>query len=194
MKALRTLALAYLYYPHLWMMRLIGPYGAVVVARALAWLHWLGTFFGVDRATKKALRAAASQLLVASGPSTILRRHLEVKYQNFCEWHLYPTRRGRRYVERTYQVFDGLEHLESARAQGKGVILLVFHFGLVKMAFPALLAHGYRVQQHVFRGATYAGHRGHEKVGQDGAIHRAAGDLPSTTDHTGEADALSGTR
>ena len=147
----------YAYYPHMTMMRMLGPRASLVLARVLGWAHGLLARVGgqkrVRRAMEQALRDSRPDLNV----SAELRRYLQLKQQRFAEWYTYPTRRGRRFVERTYRTVEGHEHLESARAEGKGMIVLVFHFGLAKMVWPALKSLGFDNHHHVFRGATYAG-------------------------------------
>lgn len=157
MKLLRTLGLAYLYYPHLWMMRAGGPYVALFLSRVVAAVHWLTTLCGTERQTRAALAAAQPEFQTTASIASMMYRHLVVKYQNFVEWYLYPTRRGRRFVRETYRDIEGTEHLDRALTEGNGAIVLVYHYGPVKMVFPALQNLGYCVQQHVFRGATYAG-------------------------------------
>lgn len=156
-KTVRTIAVGYLYFPHVWLIRGLGPRCAVLLSRFLAWGYWLGTLIGAERRTRRALEATQPRLESQLPLSTIMRRYLETKLQNFAEWHVYPTKRGRRYVEQTYATIDGREHLDAARSEGRGVILLYFHFGLIKMAFPALKAHGFDVAQHLHRAKTYSG-------------------------------------
>lgn len=154
-KLLRTAGVGYLYFPHLWLIRAVGPYGALAIARAVACGHWLLTYFGAEHRTLAALRALRPRFESTAGAGTLMRRYLITKQQNFTEWHLFPTRRGRRFVQQTYTELAGREYLDEAIAEGRGVILLVFHFGLVRMAIPALEANGYHVTQHVYRGTTY---------------------------------------
>ena len=156
-KTLRTIAVGYLYYPHVWLIRALGPRLAVLLTRFLAWTLWLTTLAGAQRRMRAVLTAMRPQFATDLSTRAIMRRYLETKLQNFAEWHGYPTRRGRRYVERTYGTIEGREHLEAAQAEGKGVILLYYHFGPLKMAFPALKAQGFDAAQHLFRGTTYAG-------------------------------------
>ena len=156
-KTLRTLAVGYLYFPHVWLIRGLGPRIAVLLTRVLAWSLWCTTLFGAQRRMRAVLEVMRPQFSSDLSTSAIMRRYLETKLQNFAEWHGYPTRRGRRYVEQTYSVIEGREHLDAAQAEGKGVILLYYHFGPLKMAFPALKAQGYDVAQHLHRATTYAG-------------------------------------
>jgi lauroyl/myristoyl acyltransferase len=86
-----------------------------------------------------------------------LRRYIRLRYQRFVEWHVCSTDRGRRFVRRSYDRMEGVEHLDNALEAGSGAIILIFHFGLATMVWPTLRALGYECWHHVFRGATYAG-------------------------------------
>ena len=157
-RLVKSACIWYVYFPHLTMLRWVGPRAALLFTRGVAWIHWLLTLVGGHGTARRAMTAALPGLwhrAWRSGRS--LRRYLAVKHQRFVEWYLfYPTARGRRFVARTYRDVDGREHLDAALAEGNGVVLLVFHFGMAKMVFPALQALGYDNYHHVFRGATYA--------------------------------------
>ena len=156
-KTLRTLAVGYFQFPHVWMNRAIGPRAAILLSRFLSFCYWLATFAGAESRTRRVLHDIKPELETTDSVSTIMRRYLATKMQNHTEWYVYPTKRGRRFVEDTYREMEGREHLDGAVAEGRGVIILLFHYGLARMAFPALDAHGYEVLQHVSRGATYSG-------------------------------------
>lgn len=153
-RLVRALGIAYYYGPHLAMLRMMGPRGALILARAMAWIHWLMTFAGFEKSTRRAIALAMPQLRPGLRVRTVLRRHLELKHQQFVEWYLYITPRGRRYVERTYRTIEGREHLDAARAAGKGGIVLTFHYGMAKLLWPALKHAGYDNHHHVFREAA----------------------------------------
>ena len=157
LKAIRTLAVGYVQFPHVWMIRAIGPRPALLLSRTLSWFHWLATIFGAEKRTRRALTQMMSKFDTKESVNTMMRRHLANKQQNHTEWNLYATARGRKFVKQSYQEIEGQEYLDEAIAEGRGVIVLLFHYGLARMSFPALDAHGYDVLQHVFRGATYAG-------------------------------------
>ncbi len=155
-RLITTFCVWYVYFPHLGLLRLLGPRAALLLTRGVAFVHWLMTFAGGHRRARRAMARAVPAFRGGASTAHVLRRYLEVKHQKFVEWYLYPTPRGRKFVERTYQNVEGLEHLERARAAGQGTIVLVFHFGMAKMVWPALKALGYDNHHHVFRGATYA--------------------------------------
>jgi lauroyl/myristoyl acyltransferase len=156
-RLIRSACVLYVYYPHLALLRLLGPRAAIVLSRAVAWVHWGLTVLGAERRTRRAIARARPAFTTTLPMAAILRRHLELKHQHFAEWYLYPTARGRRYVAETYRAVDGLEHLERARAGGRGVVVLMLHYGMARLVFPALKALGHDSYQHFFRAATYAG-------------------------------------
>jgi lauroyl/myristoyl acyltransferase len=135
----------------------MGPRPALLFTRLFANLHWLLTLVGYEASTRRAMRHAFPEM--SSGEvSRQLRKHLIVKYQNFVEWHLYSTPRGKRFVAQTYRLpEEAKRRIEEVRAKGRGVVALVFHYGFSKMTWPAFHAAGYDTYQHLFRGATYAG-------------------------------------
>ena len=147
----------YAYHPHMALLRLMGPRCGLVFGRLTGWAHWLLTFIGGQRRVTSAMKLALRKSRPGLNISATLRHYLTLKHQRFAEWYIYPTERGRRFVERTYHRIEGREQLDAALAEGKGLIVLVFHFGLAKMVGPALKASGYENYQHVFRGVTYAG-------------------------------------
>lgn len=151
---IRTVCVWYLHFPHLALLRAMGPRIAVLGARVLAWLHWFSTFAGAERAARQALTKTLPQCPDDAGVRTLLRRNLLLKHQNFVEWHCYSTRRGQRFIHHSYRI-QGLEQLEKSAAEGRGGIVLVFHFGLAQTAFAALKGMGFDFHLHKFRGETY---------------------------------------
>lgn len=153
----RSMGVAYLYFPHLWLIRRVGPRIATLLNRPLVWAMWLATFLGAHRRTRANIKALHTQLTCDATVNTVLRRYLIIKSQNFIEWFCYTTPRGRKYLRDTYTQIEGREHLDAALAEQRGVILLTFHFGMVRTAFAMLAALGYDICEHVARRTTYAG-------------------------------------
>ena len=145
------------YFPQVTALRLMGPHCAILCTRALSLVYWLMTFIGAARRTRRAMARLLPEIRPDLRVGSVLHRHLVVKHQFFTEWHLYPTARGRRFVERTYGELEGREHLDAALAGGRGAIVLGHHFGMFRMALPALEGLGYKTHHHVLRGASYAG-------------------------------------
>ena len=157
MKLLRSIAVAYLYFPHVWFVRIIGPRLAVLFSRLIAWCNWLLTFFGAERKAYQAISESLPELETKLSARSILLRYLQMKHQNLVEWLVYPTKRGRRYSRQVFAEIEGREYLDSTVQDGNGAILAVYHFGLVKLGFAVLEDAGYVVPQHVIRGKSYAG-------------------------------------
>jgi len=156
-KLLRTIAVVYVYYPHMWLIRCLGPRVVTLLNRPLTWLMWLTTFLGAQKRTRANIKALSSEFSCRPGAGAILFRQLLNKVQNFTEWYGYPTRRGRDFVDQTYEQIEGHEHLDAALAEGRGVILLVYHFGMVRMSMLKLASLGYQITEHVARATTYSG-------------------------------------
>ncbi len=153
----RSICVWYAYFPHIAMLRLVGPRCALLCARLLSWIHSLPPFVRSQGRVRYTIQQALSGSQPNLDINRTMRRYLALKHQRFVEWYTYPTARGRRFVQRTYRQFEGREYLDAALGEGNGVVALIFHFGLAKMVWPALQALGYDNYHHVFRGATYAG-------------------------------------
>jgi KDO2-lipid IV(A) lauroyltransferase len=154
-KLLRNLLVWYVYFPHVTMLRVLGPHCALVVARVLSWAFWLSACIRRSDPLAKTLGRALPHIHPGLSISTAARRHLEVKHQYFAERQLYSTARGRRFVARSYRI-EGREHLDAAVAAGRGVILLSHHFDMSRMMYPALHEQGYPNYQHAVREAAHA--------------------------------------
>jgi lauroyl/myristoyl acyltransferase len=148
----------YVYCLHLPALRLLGPRGAVLASRLFAFLHWLlvvaGGNLGKERNALRRMQELLPRIHPGVSPRLTLLRSLALKHQVFVEYALCSTRRGRRYVERTYH-FEGREHLDAAVKAAKGVIVLPFHFGMAFTVFPALKIFGYELLVHLGRAVTY---------------------------------------
>jgi KDO2-lipid IV(A) lauroyltransferase len=89
--------------------------------------------------------------------ATALRRHYALKQQFFVERQLFATARGRRFVARTYRNVEGREHLETARAAGRGVVIVSYHFDVCRMMYLALKELGYENYHHMIRETIHSG-------------------------------------
>jgi lauroyl/myristoyl acyltransferase len=148
-RLLLSVFILYLAFVHLPFLRLVGPRCAIILARLAAWLHWLLTFVGAERHALRAMR----EVLPATGPGrkprAVLRQYLALKHRLYVEYDACGTARGRRYLEQSYLPYlEGREHLDAALREGRGAILLVFHYGTVLPMYPALRMLGYEVMLH----------------------------------------------
>jgi lauroyl/myristoyl acyltransferase len=148
----------YLYYVHLPTLRLLGPRWAVVLSGLMAWFHWLATFLGLDlggeRKALPGMRRLLPTLCPGLRPRTALRRLLTVRHRTLVEYALLCSARGRRYIQQTYHL-EGREHLDAAVKDGKGAIVLMFHFGMAQMIHPVLNLMGYETLIHIARAVPY---------------------------------------
>jgi len=155
-KLVRSVVLWFIYFPYVAILRALGPYGAVLLGRLLANTFWLL----LRLRGRTPLRASLGRVLPLIHPdlslATAVRRHLALKQQYFVERHVCGTRRGRRFLARTYARLEGREHLDAARAAGRGVVLVSHHFDMSRMMLPALHELGYPVYQHALREAAHA--------------------------------------
>jgi lauroyl/myristoyl acyltransferase len=74
-----------------------------------------------------------------------VRRSFEMDMKRRCE-ELMLGRLTKGAVEKMVAI-EGLEHIDAALAKGKGVIILLSHFGSYLMVLPALGFRGYRINQ-----------------------------------------------
>ena len=153
LKVLKSVLLWYAYYPHLGLLRLIGPRAASLVAWLLSTCQWLVAMIGPPRGIRRAMAAVLPDIRPDLSVSRTLRRYYLLKQQTFVDWNLYPTSRGQRFVAKLYRNAEGCEHLDAALARGKGAIILAMHFGTFRMVMPALQELGYDNSYHlVLRG------------------------------------------
>jgi KDO2-lipid IV(A) lauroyltransferase len=144
--------------PYRLLLRTLGPRPAIVLSRGTAFVHWLFTFVGLGRGLRRRLQAILPQAQPGLPVRTALRRFLVHQHQDFAERVVSGTTAGRRYLDQAYRDFDGREHLDAAIAEGRGVIILIFHFGMPQLLFAGLHKHGYDAAPVLFRGGQrYAG-------------------------------------
>jgi lauroyl/myristoyl acyltransferase len=156
---LRALMLLCAHVPYRFFLRTIGPRPAIVVSRMAAFGHWLLTFIGVGWSLRRVVKAVLPHLEPELSVSTFMRRFLMELHQDFAVRAVSVTPRGKRFIERSYYFEEGREHLDKAVSEGRGLILLIFHFGQPQLLFSALKNFGYDAEPLLFRGGQrYARH------------------------------------
>jgi lauroyl/myristoyl acyltransferase len=148
-RLLLSLVTLYAALVHLPLLHWVGPWWAVRLARASAWLHWLFSFVGAERAALQAMRQVLPALRPGLRPRAVLRDYIALKHRLYAEYDACGTARGRRYLEQSYLPFlQGRQHLDDALQEGRGAILLVFHYGTILPVYPALRRLGYEILLH----------------------------------------------
>ena len=155
-KCLFSLGLLYLYFVHLPLLRILGPVCALMLTRATSLGTWLLTSVGIGKDVREAMRQVVPQIRPDLSVSGVLRRYWMIKQEQFALEAVFSTVRGRRFVERVSRQVAGREYLDAAVENGRGVIVAIFHFGIVRVTFSALLSIGYDSYFHAVRAEGYA--------------------------------------
>jgi len=102
----------------------------------------------LSREKQRAMLEEFRRILPGRSRSELLAAVRE-SFVNFCcsemEILLYPSM-DRRYIDRVFAI-EGKEHLDSALARGRGVLLFQAHFGAFQMTMPAIGYSGYTMNQ-----------------------------------------------
>ena len=155
-RCLLSFGLVFLYFFYFPLLRVMGPACAMQLTRATSRLVWLFSFAGADKRVRKAMQQIVPTIRPDLSVHRVHHGYLEVKQEQFVLQTLYPTPRGQRYVERLCQRVDGKEHLDEAVRNGRGVILVNFHFGVFRVMHSALQSIGYDTYIHFVRSERYA--------------------------------------
>ena len=155
-RCLFSLGLLYLYFVHLPLLRVLGPVCALMLTRATSLGTWLLTSVGIGKDVREAMRQVVPQIRPDLSVSGVLRRYWMIKQEQFALEAVFSTVRGRQFVERVSRQVVGREYLDAAVENGRGVIVAIFHFGIVRVTFSALLSIGYDSYFHAVRAEGYA--------------------------------------
>lgn len=155
-KCFVSLGLLFLYFVYFSMLRPLGPHLAMGLTRVTTFFVWLGTFFGIDRRVRENLKRILPRMGSGWSVAKVHRGYLAVKQEQFVLQVLYPTPRGRKYIERMPYQIEGKEYLEAALRNGRGVIVCTFHFGVFRVIHSALLSAGFDTYLHFLRSERYA--------------------------------------
>ena len=130
-----------------------GPMGALAQRVPFAVVCRAGRLLGraVFRVNGRARRTVQHGLgrMFPEMPVRDLRRFASGTFQNWCLAELENMLLAKLYRDGFYELFSiqGCERLDEALARGRGVILLVAHFGAHLQVLPALGFKGYKVNQ-----------------------------------------------
>lgn len=155
-KCLLSFGLLFLYFFYFPLVRILGPSLAMPLTRLTTFLVWLGGFFGIDRRVRNNMKLVLPMLGSGWDIETVHRGYLSVKQEQFVLQVLYPTRRGKRFVEKLPRKVEGVKHLEAALRKGHGVIICTFHFGVYRVIRSSLLSVGLNPYIHFLRSERYA--------------------------------------
>jgi len=143
-RVLRPLALSLavwiLYMPHYAVLWLLGPRYGLAWARLAARGHWLLTFVGAQRSTRRALEHFHPMVGSSCSVSTLLRKHLEMKHECFARVRVY-------HHHGAESLGDAIQWIVHPNSPGRmpkikdrdnGLLLAGFHFGFYQMLAPIL--------------------------------------------------------
>jgi glycosyltransferase involved in cell wall biosynthesis/lauroyl/myristoyl acyltransferase len=139
-KYIASVAVWLLYVPHYAVLWTVGPRLGLAWVRLAANVHWLLTFLGAQRSTRRSLERMHPLLGTNLSVSAILRKHLEMKHECFARVRVYNLHGA---VNRLADI-DWRPH--SSRSQDvptmegreRGLVVVGYHFGLFQLSATAL--------------------------------------------------------
>jgi glycosyltransferase involved in cell wall biosynthesis/lauroyl/myristoyl acyltransferase len=129
-----------LYVPHHAILRLLGPRYGMVWARVAANAHWLLTFVGAQRRTRRSMEKMHPALDSNLSVSQLLRRHLELKHECFARVRVYnlhgpSTPRNDIHWQTNSSCISAKPKMEGRE---RGLIIVGYHFGFFQLVTTAL--------------------------------------------------------
>ena len=152
-----SIGLWYLYFPHMALLRFMGPRCAILVTRGTSFVHWLVTFAAARGRVRRGMEQVIPKIRPDLSVNSVLRKYVVIKQQHFVQWQLSPTVRGRRFAQQICDQLEGRQHLDAAIKNGRGVIIAFFHFGMARTNIAALELNGYDAHIHEVPDVRYAG-------------------------------------
>ncbi len=128
------------WYPLRWLVLILPVRGGIALLRRLGDIH-----FRLSRSARNHLRDNLKRMGITSKLDLYARTYLRNHYIDHLFIFIFP-KLHKRHVEKLVDI-EGLEHLEAAREQGKGVVLVHGHFGPVHLPLVALARLGYPMKQ-----------------------------------------------
>lgn len=138
---LRDLLRLFAWYPFRWLVERLPPRFALLVFHALGDAHWA---LAPGRRCRLA-RNLDRMGIAADQAALAVRENFRIHYVSQLLVFIYP--RLTRASLGELAAVAGLEHLDAALAQGRGVVLVQAHFGPEQLALAALSLLGHRVVQ-----------------------------------------------
>jgi glycosyltransferase involved in cell wall biosynthesis/lauroyl/myristoyl acyltransferase len=139
-KYVASLAIWVLYVPHYTILWFLGPRVGLVWVRLAANVHWLLTFLGAQRATRRSLEKLHPLLGTNLSVSAILRRHLELKHECFARVRVYNLHGANsRLVDIRWHADPScLPAVPKMENRDRGLVVVGYHFGFFQLSSTAL--------------------------------------------------------
>src|SRR6476620_10781798 len=129
-----------LYVPHFAILRLLGPRLGMFWVRIAANVHWLLTFFGAQRWTRRSLQKLHPLLGTKLSVSQLLRRHLELKHECFARVRVYSLHGAEsRLDDIRWRANPGCESaVPKMDGRDRGLVIVGYHFGFYQLSATSL--------------------------------------------------------
>jgi lauroyl/myristoyl acyltransferase len=128
------------WYPLRWLVLILPARGGIALLRRLGDIH-----FRLSRSARNHLRDNLKRMGFTSKLDLYARTYLRNHYIDHLFIFIFP-KLHKRHVEKLVEI-EGVEHLDTAREQGKGVVLVHGHFGPVHLPLVSLARLGYPMKQ-----------------------------------------------
>jgi lauroyl/myristoyl acyltransferase len=139
-KYIASAAVWLLYVPHYAILWTLGPRLGLAWVRLAANVHWLLTFLGAQRSTRRSLEKMHPLLGTNLSVSAILRRHLEMKHECFARVRVYNLHGAEnRLADILWKPHPScLQDIPTIESRDCGLVVVGYHFGLFQLSATAL--------------------------------------------------------
>jgi len=128
-----------LYVPHTCILRLLGPRLGMVWVRLSANVHWLLTFVGAQRSTRRALESMRPFFETDLPVSQLLRRHLLLKHECFARLRAYSfhgAASGQNDIK--WRCHPSCLSAVPSGRRDRGLVIVGYHFNFYRLVNAAL--------------------------------------------------------
>ena len=141
----RDLARLIVWYPIRWMIRILPISAGYQIIAAMGWMHYqLSSRFRA--LLMKNLQLGLNGQVPEDSPwDDWVKKYMQLHYVGQLSIFLFPSMTKKNVAQ--FHTFKGIEHLEQARKEGNGVILLHAHFGPAHLPLHHLGLIGYPILQ-----------------------------------------------